>query len=73
MHFINIFFKIVIIKIYRAQICMRIPSNTSKKELKYATAKINSRNPQPRASPSLLPRYPQCLFHLATDIAASTS
>jgi len=38
MHFINIFLKILIVKIYRAQIRMRIPSNTSKKELKYATA-----------------------------------
>ena len=38
MHFINIFFTIVIIKICRAQIYMRIPSNTSKKELKYASA-----------------------------------
>ena len=38
MHFVKIFLKIVIIKIYRAQIRMRIPSNTSKKELKYATA-----------------------------------
>ena len=38
MHFINIFFIIVIIKLSRAQIRIRIPSNTSKKELKYATA-----------------------------------
>ena len=37
---INIFFIILIImiKIYRAQVRMRIPSNASKKELKYATA-----------------------------------
>ena len=66
MHFINIFFIIVIIKISRA-------SNTTKKELKYATARINSRKLQPHASPSLLPRYPQCLFHLVTNMAARTS
>ena len=34
----HMFFKKVIIKIFRAQIRMEIPSNTSKKELKFEAA-----------------------------------
>ena len=54
-------------KIYQCTVCYEAWPSKSNSKLK------SQRKSQPRASPSLLPHYPQCLFHLTTDMAARTS